>query len=1542
MNKKRIVFSLIIFIFIFAILLKNTKNIKANELMNKELDINYLSTLTGSMSVSFTEDGKTTIDLTESTIYNGWNYNNIARLNITLSELDIDIVYKLVIKMDSTLYLPVDVLPCPAGATASFEKNDPISVNGNQTYEGQPFSGTITYTFNSESSKTVAIDNFELEFKYDEILWNNLANDSLKSGSDPVLSVQLIVEEEVLDEKNLLDITTEVAGQHSFNAGFRYGNNINSNSFEARYDDLITFGIGNNSSYFHTGQYYKQLNIELDIPYYSDGDSKYYLKYDVNDIKVFIKSNVALNKSYYDLVATEDKILIQLNDFYTTTSSLLNIPFTFPQDTKLINNENYYPFKGEVKTYVDGDPNLSIYSSAEKFTITLNTKEESKLTLHSATWKVYYDNKTNVQPFGGVSVGNDGGDSGRIKLIYDFDVNFTDEDALFVTTMRLPIDNVTSVFEVKYSLIDENGNLIYFDSSGNIVPEGTPGALKYWSANVTNPYKGKVLYYHNAIMFNRSNIRADHRQYYFKTIEHVLGCVESGFKSWHSGAPLSNSASSGTFWGYAKFRNSSSTATTNVKIFEEDGSGTFNLKYDKNLITSSTNNNAVPYGMTNGKVSTNIIEAGNSFTISGRVSTLSYPYSANNLLNNVNNNIILGFKLPEGVTINSAGSIFTNSSETIEINIKNITIQPLSDGDNLWIVELEGGESIGYYAEDLNAISNGAYIKFTVAFNTSLATSGTTLYVKNISYASAANTQNSASGTYADMSIIDEFDLNGNGSVSDKIGCFRAEFNSLTVQIIGKNATLDITDSVSINNVLSEQLDNKLEKYDDIISYELNINCTSGGRAEDFVYYIPIVKKTSIIDNQLIFKAMYSLKLNSVVTVINSISENGVKIFYSFDTNITYENVNISTWYETIPSEKIVEEVTMIKIVSKSGTIENGSVSSIRLSMSYEGEELDYASDAGMYNSWTSRGQYKYLIGDRGIAGHYSTDINNLNINYTFDQQVIELTTSPGDHTDDIGNDSKVIDFLTTFKNEQTFKISNITTYNASLTDVLNMETNAHLLASDEANRTFAFYTKLDSNAKKDLSQLNSILGKLSKLSTFKLNFEIFNADVISDITTIRYIDITIESENGVTIPIRIYIKRELTVIGTVSNSISSGKQYTLFGTTEKQITISKDSAFTAQFSAENIIPNNYKGRKLVFTNSLPEGSTIVLIDLTNQNNVKYYMYEITISDTNIIDLTKFNVMGKETKYTVATGLEAITEKLLFIIDLPDNNTLSSGTLNSINIARTLNSNIDEVSPDGLEFITKDIREYKLDVTNNTEIGEEIIVEYEVSEIDYSDSKYNNRKLSLSIKPTSTLSVDDSSIEYNGDIYYLNSNNEFIIPLNDVQTSGKYSIKFIYNSSTIKYNEGTCELNIKLIASATSSAEKPHLGQTLKEAKINLTTSKKSSLKVETMSDRVIENDDLIDTIEVKYNALDVTGKVTLELQEKIGGGYTTNSTLLEAVNGSTTQVSGKFTVTGVYILNLKFTQLMPSGNYQILFTVYDSLGNVERTVAYKFVVVNE
>ena len=1507
------------------------------------------------LSVEFGVESKTTVELGTDTNYDGWNSDEIAALYISIGNLDTSKVYKLIITMDPIIYAPVETLPYPSGASTSFTKNEDLHINGSETYELMKYSGTIVYTFNNDKDKTIEIDNFKLQLKYDQILWHKFANQAINIGDGPLLKVELVEgDSNTLSTKYLNEATSNVKLQDSMYYGLKLNGSSDSvympNGIIGRIDNTIDLTINVSSASTFVGQYYNKLTIVIDVPKVIVDGNYYYLQYNLNNFDFKCQFNKVVDKSYYNITAAEDKIILEIEDYYFKNKGILTGQFTYPQDDVFVNNPGEYQFKGNLKTYVNGNESLTLKNSS--FLAKLNTQSSAifeQFLLDNGS--VYGDikNRDHVQKLGGMGLQNSGEMSGRIKLSYLFDNNLSDDYTILVTTMQLMPDYVSKNLEIKYSLMDENNNIVWFDSSGNIVPEGTSGASQYWTVSIKNGYyNSKKPSYSHRILFNRDQLPIEsHKDYYFRSIEYIHGGFKTNEKHHNSSSTSAYDSAPGTFWGYVKSSKINKYIKTEIKVYQENLNGEFVEETDLSTVvqTRTTNKYDSSMGLTNPEISNTSISAGESFSFKADAFVIDYPYARCNVINTEDSNLVFAFKLPVGVTINASGTTFTNEDGTKTIPIVNLTSTAIDSEYNLWIVELEGGHEIGYATESLSKLPNGDRIKMDVAFNTALTTASSTIFFQTSVFFTAAGYSNVVSGSKKNYRILDDYDINNNGSTTDYLGAFNSqEYNTLAIQIKDKIAQLDISDSVSVNSSGIDINDGIIEDYLDVITYDFKINCISGGKAEDFAYYIPIVKENSIVDNELIFSAEYSYKLLEKVTVSNLITSNGVKVLYGFDSNVTYTLATSSSfvWYETIPDDKSLSDVTIIKVVSQEAAIENGSNSVVTIKMAYDGEFEDYIEVAGMKNSWTSKGQYKFKIGDRTTLGLYSTQTNNLSINYTFDQQVIELTTSPGNHTDDIGNDSKVIEILTTFKNVQTFKISNITTYNAIITDVLNMETNAHLLTGDEANRTFAFYTTLDSNTKQDIAQINPILGTVSSLSTFKLNFEIFNADVISDITTIRYIDITIESENGVTIPVRINIKRELTVIGTVSNSISSGKQYTLFGTTETQITISKDSAFTAQFSAENIIPNNYKGRKLVFTNTLPVNSTIVLIDLTNTNNVKYYMYEITSSDTNTIDLTKFNVMGKETKYIVTTGLEAITEKLLFIIDLPDDNTLLDGTLNSINLARTLNSNIDEMSPEGLKFTTKDIREYELKATNNLKLGEEIIVEYEISEIDYSDSKYNDRKLSLSIIPTSTNSIYDSSIEYNGNTYYLNSNNEFIIPLSDVQTSGKYSIKFIYKSPTIKYNEGTCDLNIKLIASATSSAEKPHLGQTLKEVNINLTTSKKSSLKVESMSDRVIKNDELKDTVEVKYNALNVTGKVTLELQEKIGEGYTTDSTLLEAVNGSTTQISGKFTVTGVYTLKLKFSQLMPSGNYQILFTVYDSLGNVERTVTYKFVVVNE
>ena len=121
----------------------------------------------------------------------------------------------------------------------------------------------------------------------------------------------------------------------------------------------------------------------------------------------------------------------------------------------------------------------------------MNTNLESQLKISSADNSIDYRNDTIVQPLFGLGLSNNGGNSGKIKLVYDFDIDLTDENTILVTTMRLLPDNTSQNLEIKYSLRDELGNTIYFDSNGNVVPVGTEGATEYWTITISNKHYNK-------------------------------------------------------------------------------------------------------------------------------------------------------------------------------------------------------------------------------------------------------------------------------------------------------------------------------------------------------------------------------------------------------------------------------------------------------------------------------------------------------------------------------------------------------------------------------------------------------------------------------------------------------------------------------------------------------------------------------------------------------------------------------------------------------------------------------------------------------------------------------------------------------------------------------------------------------------------------------------------------------------------------------------------------------------------------------------------
>ena len=101
------------------------------------------------LTVEFAVESKSSVMLGEDTEFNGWGYDEGAAIYISIKNLDVSKVYKLVISMDPIIFVPVETLPVPSGAISSFVKNDDILVNGTENLEVHEYSGTITYTFNS-------------------------------------------------------------------------------------------------------------------------------------------------------------------------------------------------------------------------------------------------------------------------------------------------------------------------------------------------------------------------------------------------------------------------------------------------------------------------------------------------------------------------------------------------------------------------------------------------------------------------------------------------------------------------------------------------------------------------------------------------------------------------------------------------------------------------------------------------------------------------------------------------------------------------------------------------------------------------------------------------------------------------------------------------------------------------------------------------------------------------------------------------------------------------------------------------------------------------------------------------------------------------------------------------------------------------------------------------------------------------------------------------------------------------------------------------
>ena len=1485
---------------------------------------------------------------------NGWNYTDSKYLHINVAVPNDNKKYVVKVKTAKELYFVTNKLDVPTGfSDVSFKKNEDILVNTNSTYNVNDYSGTAFFTV----APGITTATIQLELKYDYILWNKQKDAVLNTCGEKALTVELL---EVEDDSNVslgsLNVNTAKSGvneellfySYKFVNGVMTSGPVSIIYNKENSDSLKIVNYLYRQNQDETNFYFKKLKIVINLPYYMKNGKKYYLDIKKDSLSL---SGVIGGKINYDVDDSKKSfgvITVNLSDVYINSNEqFLSYEMTFPKDLEFTGSSMFAFTNGSSELYVMTDEIESLLSKDTIGSISFSNYYEEKVAVLSGSTFVPYTNTSDtlVSLLGGFLVYNSGtGDSEKKHIDVLFDS--ADTGYIKVTTVNIPTDRTQKNLNIKYRLVDDNNTLVCKNSNGEYISDNDICSDYKFSTTIENPnyYPNTSVGWNNInIKFYRGLLPSDEQKYYLKELIYDIDKIKArsylyatyGSRDYYSG---------GNYYGFINYHD-----TKNVNVKSKISITGDNVK---TLTTETTtflkNVPSTAYSVSN--VSINDISnksvsviAGNLLSLKGQVNSINYPYGTVPWMNN----IVIGLLLPNGISVNEET---VNLKTEINNNIKpsKVEAQDLYNGYKMWKIYVPKDITIGYASERLGTGTDGNYIKFEMQLNTAYYMNQQTIDLKSSVYAASAQTENGmtlvndAAGAYDWARQTDTYDLNGDGNTSDSIGGVSPS-DATSFEIIPQKALLDISDSINVNKE-DEGDSGHLFSSDDVVNYNLTLNCTHGGSVEDFNYYIPIPKTTSGTDNYMIttLDDIYNLNLQNEVSVVG---DDLYDIYYSTKEGLNINNAknNDVVW---LTKDEVTDftKVTMIKLLQKNPTIESDSFTTISLKLKYGGN--DFNESAGKKITFHSAGNYTYLLNGRETSGLFATPGVTLDINYIVNLPDIMLTAAPNRSPSINGN---VISYQTDstslprFIKSQNLSITNVSTYNVTLNTKNYMNSNLDM-EGIYANEMFAVTASLNNGVEQDIltsANDSSINIGLSNSNTVPiLKYTIYNANNILDNSTTRYIVITFKSDNGVTIKQKININREFAKASNPVASIVSGDRYQLFDDTTTSVSISKNSSITTQFVLD-YIPDMYSDKYVVFDSKLPVGTTLTLYDYVNNNNPSYWYYVVK-KETNKIKLTDFIKMGYQSvNYKYLTGTSKYKENYLLNINF--SNAKSNDIKQNAVHLEMIGNKVDDIKSINLSYNLNDNRAFKINMPSTVNMGTDFNIDMNMTASLGVETNYFGKKMSYVIS-TKDLPYD-TYILYNNEKYYMNTSNKFIIPLGDV-LDGEKNITLSFNSNIVslkdKYN-----LDVDLMVNDKSSSFNPLMGNVVasKTITLNYEVKKAPSFKITKMSERVISQKSLKNENTIHIDYIDNgSSTIYVELQKKMGNSYQKVTDKLNRIAGVTNHNTGVFNINvadGGEDITFKLANTMEKGIYRFVFTIKNNNNETYYEVPYSFVITD-
>ncbi len=393
----------------------------------------------------------------------------------------------------------------------------------------------------------------------------------------------------------------------------------------------------------------------------------------------------------------------------------------------------------------------------------------------------------------------------------------------------------------------------------------------------------------------------------------------------------------------------------------------------------------------------------------------------------------------------------------------------------------------------------------------------------------------------------------------------------------------------------------------------------------------------------------------------------------------------------------------------------------------------------------------------------------------------------------------------------------------------------------------------------------------------------------------------------------------------TVASKVTDGEVFSDFNS--KDTSISRDSAFTAQFTVTDYIPDEYTAQALRFSKALPAGTTIIM-----KVGDGYWYYNLGATAESVIDLTKFTEMGGETAFSFDTaGTAAETFTYQFIVDF------SKATGNTVTdpLSVSLELTADDTAHTAPTIPSAGSTHISLGIQNEAGFnlslvsvnGKSATLNCTYTPSAGAASIWNGRKTSLVLTVPETAPADltlTAVVDGKTTLYTMYSNRQFIIPLGEV---GAKEVEITLNSDMFVSSENSLVFTAEWYVAQSSADKSPLNGYSAASCDVTFSGKKDTvpSVRIDGTQHLCHAGDVL--SVTVNYAGIPSEGSIVGYLQNKRDGVYTDTGARPTVSNDTGSSMQMEFNM-----------GQMDNGSYRILVVVQESGANILQ-VPYYFVI---